>query len=525
MAISKRLIKYYQLILFLCLSLSHQGQNRSVLDSGDWVKLGVTSKGIYKINYETFQHAGFDPNTVITDNIQLHGQAGGMLPQSNSENRASDLLENAIYTVGFEDKSFDPNDYILFYSEGPHLENINRQGHLVYEKNLYADTAYYFLTVSTKTGKRMNNAANLGDNYPEIRDFIDYRFHEPDLENILSSGRQWFGPLVTSTSTVRVNFDNIPPLSEGAQLNIVSSVVNRSQERASFNFSLNGTNLGSIEAAGIGPGTYDDKGVIIVDTLNANNMEINHQGTFNFDISYEGAGNGLFDYLQVSFISPLTFREPAVYFRSVESLKQPTSTFRVSNVNETTVIWDVTDPQNIMVQDFVLMDDQAIYSTQTSSLKEFVVFSGNDFLLPVTLQPVNNQNLHGIEVPNLLIVTHPSFLVEAERLASFRSQNDQLDVQVVTTDQVFNEFSSGRQDVTAIRDYARYLYQKNTKLRYLLLFGRSSFDYKNITEKNTNYVPTYQSRNSIHPIYSYNSDDYFGFLDEALAWGDYRLPP
>ena len=124
-------------------------------------------------------------------------------------------------------------------------------------------------------------------------------------------------------------------------------------------------------------------------------------------------------------------------------------------------------------------------------------------------------------VPDLLIVTHSQFLDPALQLASFRSENDQLDVQVTTVDEIYNEFSSGRQDMSAIRDYVRYLYQKDNKLKYLLLFGRSSFDYKNITENNTNFVPTYQSRNSVDPIYSYNSDDYFGFLDdEEGTWSE-----
>ena len=132
----------------------------------------------------------------------------------------------------------------------------------------------------------------------------------------------------------------------------------------------------------------------------------------------------------------------------------------------------------------------------------------------MSVESLAPQNLHGLSVPDLLIVTHSLFLDQALQLAAFRSQHDEIEVAVVTTDEVYNEFSSGRQDVTAIRDLVKYLYRKDDKLKYLLLFGRGSFDYKNITENNTNFVPTYQSRNSVDPIYSYNSDDYFGFLDD-----------
>ena len=87
----------------------------------------------------------------------------------------------------------------------------------------------------------------------------------------------------------------------------------------------------------------------------------------------------------------------------------------------------------------------------------------------------------------------------------------------MTTDEIYNEFSSGRQDVTAIRDFIKFLYDQgveDNRLQNVLLFGKGSFDYKDRIERNTNFVPIYSSRNSLHPINSYSSDDYYGFLDD-----------
>ena len=84
-------------------------------------------------------------------------------------------------------------------------------------------------------------------------------------------------------------------------------------------------------------------------------------------------------------------------------------------------------------------------------LSEFVVFSS-----PYNVEligEVANQDLHGLSTPDLLIVTHPDFISEAERLASHRSTNNGVSVAVVTTEQIYNEFSSGKQDVTAITLY------------------------------------------------------------------------
>ncbi|MEQ9288076.1 MAG: C25 family cysteine peptidase, partial [Cyclobacteriaceae bacterium] len=98
--------------------------------------------------------------------------------------------------------------------------------------------------------------------------------------------------------------------------------------------------------------------------------------------------------------------------------------------------------------------------------------------------------------------------------------NDGLSVAVVTTNQVYNEFSSGRQDISAIRNFIRYVWQNGGRLKYVLLMGDASYDYKNRLNNNTNFVPVYESRQSFHRLYSHSSDDYFGFLEDEEGYWD-----
>ena len=56
-------------------------------------------------------------------------------------------------------------------------------------------------------------------------------------------------------------------------------------------------------------------------------------------------------------------------------------------------------------------------------------------------------------------MTHKSLLDQANQLADFHRQRG-LSVTVSSTEQIFDEFSSGSQDVTAIRDYAKLLYDR-----------------------------------------------------------------
>jgi len=104
-------------------------------------------------------------------------------------------------------------------------------------------------------------------------------------------------------------------------------------------------------------------------------------------------------------------------------------------------------------------------------------------------------------------------------LHNFTSKKNSLRTIVVTTDQVFNEFSSGVPDPTAIRDFVKMYYDKyqsnwTQSGKYLLLFGKASFDYKNRIANNTNKVAGYESTNSLDPLSTYTSDDFFGFLDD-----------
>ena len=168
-------------------------------------------------------------------------------------------------------------------------------------------------------------------------------------------------------------------------------------------------------------------------------------------------------------------------------------------------IWDVTNPLRPRQQQVAVDGAQQIarFGSEGNALKTFVIFN-DQYLDPVISGAVANQNIHGQSIPNLVIITHPSLASEAERLAAFRRQHDNLTVNVVTIDQVYNEFSSGAPDITAIRDYAKYLYDQdlNNQFRYLLLFGDCSYDYKSQSLSNTNKIPTYQSRNSLWPTHN-----------------------
>ncbi|NHW17293.1 hypothetical protein HA071_25850, partial [Escherichia coli] len=84
------------------------------------------------------------------------------------------------------------------------------------------------------------------------------------------------------------------------------------------------------------------------------------------------------------------------------------------------------------------------------------------------------------------------FATEAKRLADYHIQKNGFKTAIVEPSKIYNEYSSGGQDITAIRNFISYL-KNNGRLKYVLLLGDGSYDYKNRTGSNSNIVPTYES--------------------------------
>jgi hypothetical protein len=495
----------------------------SVLASGQWSKISVSATGLYKIDYNFLKSTGINPDAVDPRNIRIYGNGGGMLPQPNASSRADDLLENSIFIAGEGDGKFDAGDYILFYAQGPDSWTYNvGEGIFNHSKNLYSDNSYYFITVASSSGHRVQAQASLGSAAQSFTYFDDYAFHESDLTNLLSSGREWYGESFDQNTTNSFSF-NSSGIIAGSPMKVTSSVISNSTSSTSFAVSVNGATIGSQSlSANRTNYEYDPvaSGNRTIFPLTVAGSPPNVTVGLSYNKGFSVSSVGQLDYLEVNMKRTLWLYGSETSFRTIASTAAATTEYQVGNASGAT-IWQVTDLTDIREQQYTLSGTAAIFSANSTTLEEYVIFSGSTFPAPVFVSAVGNQNLHGINapgLPDLVIVTYPDFLAEANQLASFRRNNDNMDVVVATTTQVYNEFSSGAQDVTAIRDFMKMLYDRKTgsdSVRYLLLFGDCSYDYKNRISSNTNFVPIYESRESFYPLSSYSSDDYFGFLDNT----------
>lgn len=510
---------------------SAAASSTSVLSSGEWYKLAVSSSGLFKIDFDFLKSNGIDPTSINPNEIKIYGNGGGMLPQKITDFRHDDLVENAIFVhdegaIGVFEKDI---DYVLFYGEGPDTWKYNNTlARFQHTKNLYSNQSFYFLTFGSGMGLRVQDQTSLGTADTTLATFDERLYHHKDLYNIVNSGRDWYGEAFDYNTDQSFPI-SLPGIKPNSTLKLHTSLLGRSYTSSSFNVYINNTYLGSPSFFPIGTDIHAPKGEKASGTYLVNTSVTG--SNFNVRLVYNKNSSSTaiahLDFFEINVEREIKLYGNQSTYRSVASLKNNTGEFIVGNVSAGTKIWDITNPLKPSNQLYTLNDNQAVYSTNTDVLKEFIVFSGNDFEAPEFKGQLANQNLHGIDapdLPDLIIVTHPDYLSAASRLAQFRKTNDNLDAEVVTTEQVYNEFSSGAQDVSAIRDFVKMLYDRKSgadSIRYLLLFGDASYDYKN-RPGSGQHVPIYESYQSLHPIYSHSSDDYFGFLnDYSGEWAEF----
>jgi hypothetical protein len=491
----------------------------SVLASGKWYKVAVTSDGIYKMDYLYLKSLGLDVSTINPKNLRVYGNGGGELPFANATARYDDLQENAITVAGEADGKLDSADYVLFYGQAQHRWNYSSTDKRFHHSlNIYSDTTYYFITADMSAGKRVtiqNSSAMAPTN--TVNSFDDYQFHEAEAVNLLKSGRQWLGETFDILTAYNFNFD-FPNIETSSPVFTRVEVAARA-DTPGTNFSWT---AGSASSSFNVPGvvTSDIYGTyyrMVADTVNF----LPGSGTIAVVVSKTTPtpSIGWLNHIEVNARRTLTMSGSGdqMNFRDISSVGTgKISQFIVANAIPFLRVWDVTDPTNAKLQMGNFSGSDFDFTIATDTLKEFIAFGGLSFLTPKKEGLVPKQDLHGLPPSNLIIVTYPGFLEQANTLADVHRNQDGLSVSVATTQEVFNEFSSGSQDVCAIRDFVRMFYNRaadSTQLpKYLLLFGRGSYNLK-ATINNTNFVPAYESGTSDSPIFSYPSDDYYGFLD------------
>jgi len=497
--------------------------SNSVLGQGVWYKFYIDKTGVFKLTKSFLNSLGVNTNVVDPRTIRVFGQGGGMLPLQNSVFYPFDLTENAIQFIGAEDGVFNNEDYILFYGKGPTGYNEESNTNI----NVYTDKACYFINVTSGLTSKQVQAYTGPAGSADITfdTFHDYKFHEVDEYNIAKLGRRWFGDKFDfeNDRVFEFEFSNLVT-TEPIKLKVYTAAVGEGQSE--MELKVNGSVIDNFIFAPINNPILATQDFFRGDvTVNSGNISVN--------LNYNNNGNpssvGYLDFISIEATRALSYTGDQFTFKNNNAVfSSGIGQYNISNASGITEIWDVTNISNITNIKNETADDLISFKANMGEERLYVTLDPTDYYEPLneSQTEVSNQNIKGTVFQNeqgqfqdvdYIIVARQDMFSQAQRLAQINRDQYGLNVKVFALKDIYNEFSSGNQDISGIRNMVKYVYDNasapDKKLKYLCLFGDASYDYKDRLTDNTNIVPSWFSLNSFSLTGSFISDDFFGMMD------------
>ena len=480
----------------------------SVLSEGKWVKIKVAETGIYKLSYSSLRSMGFsDPSKV-----RLFGYGGAVLPETDLQDLTDDLPEQPMWRG---------DSYMLFYGQGPVSWKKTSQGY-EHNVNTYSDWGYYFLT--DRADSVIASFAILdADTVPgdTIDTYPDYKVYDPDEFSWYRSGRRMFERYDYANGNAKsYNFDLEGLASDSVGLKVAFSA--SSSKATKVTVSVNDTETGVIT---IGARGSSESGVVREQSFESRDQFSEHN-TVRLVHDRPSGESGHLDYIRLNYIRKLALYGQSTIFRTDKELSDVS--FSISSSNADVQIWKLSPDGTCGIVPSVYSDGTTVTMGASYTPDDVLVavnVKGN-LPEPVKVGDVRNQNLHGLESVDMVIVVPASdkMTPAAERLAAAHRVIDSLSVAVIRADMIYNEFSSGTPDATAIRRFMKMLYDRGSDgasaPRYLLLMGNGAWDNRMHVsdwagQNPDDYLLCYESYESMSHTASYVMEDYFGLLDDT----------
>lgn len=494
------------LVLLLALSFKDiSAQNyaeNSVLKDGTIYKIGVTEDGFYRISFDELSAAGVDISALNHSKISLFGNKSGMLPENNTSTCYDDLTEMNI--------SVDENG-IVFYGQSPVKWKFNGTNY-IYNTNYYSDTTFYFLKIDNQEdGKRFElQEEPSGEPGNIVNSFLDKQFHETDLHNYYHRGRKWYGETIEGDNP-EMTFPFVFKNADTGKKGFVEARFIGASKTENFvvRLKVNGEQVGNdIEIKKVGDYSFGVEEYVSSDfNLEGDDIDVSLEFVANNVSTFVGV-----DYIAVNTWRSLSYNDEQLQFAFDCFVHQKIEFVSIDNASSEMMLFDVTEPLSPKIQRFTKENNKIKFKVLSGS-NAFVLLKDSDFHEIKSIKRINNHNLHSLFEADMLIITDKIFASQAEEIKNIH-EDDGLHSEVVFVDEIYNEFSSGAPDITGIRNFIRMIYHRASDLKYVLLLGRGSNDFKNVEGYGNNFVPPYEANTVVNEITSYVTDDYYGLMNE-----------
>ncbi|MCH5214637.1 MAG: hypothetical protein J1E97_05540 [Muribaculaceae bacterium] len=512
----------------------------SPLASGKWVKVGVGETGVYEISFDKLREMGFSN----PESVAVFGNGGKALPESFVTNSGALTFKDELKQV----PTFIDGNKLFFYGLGPEeisfvaSSDYSTGGYFSRDsRNIYTFRSYYFITDS-KPALQMQSAGFDAASAPTLTDGLSFVYHELDsVQNNTQAGQLFWGERMgkpgLSRRTWPVSLPGAVSKSNGVmqchmyfddKLEFITSTI-------SFGFEGSGNTVSSTRFTLTSPAFYQPfKTQLAQITIPGTSGTVYTEMKGDLDM---GSFSNL-DFWVVTYpcstaglnTSSNTFTQQLF---ALPGVKEGASAKFGLNNSSTLAAFDVTDPHNPKIVPL---------SSEGGSLYAGVSNSGATPLLAVfdkaktqnqigcfggeAFSVVENQDLRKYKDTgtDFIIISTPRYLSYAEEIADLHRTRDGIDVLVLTPEQIYNDFSSGRPDPMAIRSFAKMLYFSDRKPKNMLLVGPIFGDFRGLNGEHDPWEShiAFQSPQVSVKNGAFNINDFYGMMDDLFRTDYYE---
>lgn len=502
----------------------------SLLSSGRWVKIRIDAAGVYQLTTADLRSMGFSN----PDQVRLYGTNYEVLPESRIEDIGDDMTELPLFRMG---------DRMLFYGRGTTRWTLNSVTsttvNYTHFNNPYSNSVYYFLSDAGEGSPKAFEkfAYEVSASARNQNTFPAHALIESDQYSLLRSGRTFFEEYNFANGRSR-NYDlSMPGIVSGSKVTLAVQFGAAGTSPSTLNIAFNGAEIGTLSFSALVEYVY---GVVSSRSMSIdapsgenNTVTLTHERT--------AGTNGHLDYIRASYMRHLNMTGTQLLFRPATA---GDVVFKMTGGTAETVFWHINNAAEIEEVAATYDASNATWtipfssSTKTSTAwreeQLLAVNTAASYPTPVNCGQIGNQDLHALKDIDLVVLvpTNKKLITQAQRLADAHAQRDGMRCTVLPVNLIYNEFSAGTPDATAIRRFMKMLYDKAdteaNRPKNLLLFGPGLWDNRMVTpsmrgRNPDDYLLTYQSDNSVHLQRSYVLEEYYTLTDnnttgDVLRW-------
>lgn len=502
---------------------SLQSNFEEIPQSGQLYRIPITKTGAYKLTGLWIKEQISQDRTLNSDEINIYAIPGGPLRHNTSFDQTERPVAIPLKIRDGGDGRIDDADEIFFYVESSDVTRYHLESEeTIFIKNPYSEEAYVILALEDPNeAVRITSSEKIEPGTKEVSSYLYTSIYHEDRVNLLDqfaqtqgSGQKWFGDELSNVRSFEFSDKLHFPKGGLAQAKVSASFAGRSEA------------LETIEMVGKGESSSRR-----FTPTNTSDIEALYARTISLSLEVDDVNED--DLMQINFIksdinaklwldeimltgtTEASFIKDALPINNYLYLDESSSvTFNIDNESSQSLeIWEITDPLKPQILD---SGGPGTFSMAVDQPRNYVVFNEAFAITPSTAAPITYNEIKALEGVSFIIITTDVFLAEANRLKAHREEKDQLRTSVILLQDIYDQYSAGRQDPTAIRNYVRELYRNQSEFQYLLFLGDASFDFRylNKSHPRNHVVPTFETFDSTDPLLSFPSDDYFALLDD-----------